>query len=141
LFPLQRQSASVLLQAGQCVAHHDIVHRYISETELKQEILQQERDLMRRVNLRESLRGAMTAGSMMSVSMHISTQVEAAVQECFSMMTRVSDKVLDLQDRQVVFPCRFACAHSDAQTSECLRMTCSAISIACWTQSSAAAAV
>jgi len=58
---------------------------------------------MRRVNMRESLRGAMAAGSMMSVATQVATLVEAAVQECVGMVACVGDRVLELQERQVIY--------------------------------------
>jgi hypothetical protein len=78
------------------------LRRYISESELRQEIMQQEREMMRRVKLRDSMRGAMASNSALAVSMQISALVETAMKESCALMKLVSDKALDLQDRQVL---------------------------------------
>jgi hypothetical protein len=59
--------------------------------------------MMRRVKLRDSMRGALASSSAMAISMQISMLVETAVKDSCAMMKHVSDRALDLQDRQVSF--------------------------------------
>jgi hypothetical protein len=68
---------------------------------LKQQILQQERETMRRVKIRDSMRGAMESSSAMAVSMKIASLIEDTQKECSEMMSHISSKLLVLQDRQV----------------------------------------
>ena len=93
------------------------MRRYISENELKQEIMQQEREMMRRVKLRDSMRVAMASNSVLAVSTQISTLIETAMKDSCAIMKLVGDKALDLQDRQVSCDCADAvgpgrCMHS-----------------------------
>lgn len=56
---------------------------------------------MRRVKIRDSMRGAMESSSAMAVSMKIASLIEGAQKECSEMMSHISSKLLVLQDRQV----------------------------------------
>lgn len=57
--------------------------------------------MARRVKLRDSMKGALASSSAMAVSIQISMLVETAVKDSCAMMKHVSDRALDLQDRQV----------------------------------------
>lgn len=86
-------------------AHHHSVNnsllRIVSASELKQEILEHEREMMRRIALRDSLRKAIGPSSTAAIATVISSLVETMTRECLSMVSRVSERVIDLQDRQV----------------------------------------
>jgi hypothetical protein len=90
--------------------------RYISESELKQEILHQEREMMRRVKLRDNMRGAMASSSVIAVSTKISSLIECAMNECCAMLERVNDKTIVLEERQVTFVV-FECCTRAKRTS------------------------
>jgi hypothetical protein len=57
--------------------------------------------MMRRVKIRDSMRGAMESSSAMSVSMKIASLIEDTLKECNEMMSHITSKLLVLQDRQV----------------------------------------
>ena len=103
------------------------MRRYISESELKQEILLQEREMMRRVKIRDSMRGAMESTSVMSVSTRISSLIESAMKEGCAALANIHDKALILEDRQVRF---FHDQCTPKNELILLRTNCSTISIA-----------
>jgi hypothetical protein len=95
--------------------------------------MQQEREMMRRVKLRDSMRGAMASNSMLAISMQISVLIETAMKDSCALLNFVSEKALDLHDRQVCG--RGHTAHFFAH-SAFLRTIFSVILIACSTWSS-----
>jgi hypothetical protein len=63
--------------------------------------MQQEREMMRRVKLRDNMLGAMQSSSVIAVSTKISSLIECAMKECCDMLARVNDKTIVLEERQV----------------------------------------
>jgi hypothetical protein len=63
--------------------------------------MQQEREMMRRVKLRDNMLGAMASSSVIAVSTKISSLIECAMKECCDMLARVNDKTIVLEERQV----------------------------------------
>jgi hypothetical protein len=73
---------------------------------------------MRRVKMRDSMRGAMESSSVMSVSTRISSLIESAMKESCAALANIHDKALVLEDRQVRF-CRRT-NHPKETSSYCL---------------------
>ncbi len=56
---------------------------------------------MRRVKIRESMRGVMECSSTMAVAMKMSSLIGDTLKACSEMMAHVNSKLLVLHDRQV----------------------------------------
>jgi hypothetical protein len=89
--------------------------------------------MMRRVKMRDSMRGAMESSSVMSVSTRISGLIDSAMKESCAALANIHDKALILEDRQVT--------HKSSQRNELtlLRTNCSTTSIAFLLQSTVGA--